>query len=441
MIMKRLFSYFLSIFIVCFTIEHAYALAGKPEQTTFLQRKSLGEGPIALVRGLQKIHDEIARNQPEAILNLKAALEEAGQKMLHYPPSIWEDENNYYALVTYLFIGGDPKIAQPLLESVHNNSVSPALVRGALAYAHNDTVGFIEAFSQGKVDFDKLPIDLRLSIYLGLASEDLYEGKDALQKLDYVRLSAPCTLLEEAALRREVALAYEAEDVELIYLLARNYMTHFPNSPYKRYFWRGFCVAMIKLAPKLSTAQIDGFLKYLPDNLRYAVYLRISRETLIKGEMQRAHHCAKRAMELGKLANDDNQTAEFYYAASSIVTKDLLDAKKILQQIKLEDLSARDRALYAATLKVLGGIIKSKALDLPESQEESYLTPLYKVAKNDIPPLNEGEDKIEIMDKNKQPIELSIPEESYITKQQIEDHQRYIDQFIENSQKQLDAAE
>src|SRR5208283_5529527 len=54
----------------------------------------------------------------------------------------------------------------------------------------------------------------------------------AVADLDWARLVAPGGLVEEAALRREIALLAEAHDAPRVALLARQYATRFPASLY-----------------------------------------------------------------------------------------------------------------------------------------------------------------------------------------------------------------
>ena len=62
-------------------------------------------GPVQLVRSLESLQDDIASGQPGALQMQPRVLADIGQKFLTEDPSTWENAQNLFAALTYLFKG------------------------------------------------------------------------------------------------------------------------------------------------------------------------------------------------------------------------------------------------------------------------------------------------------------------------------------------------
>ena len=118
-----------------------------------------------------------------------------------------------------------------------------ALARGALAYVTNH-----EADAKSLLDNEDLnSLDVRLAGEVAFARsvlETKRDSKAAVELLDWARLLAPGGLVEEAALRREIALLAEARDVARAAMLTRQYSTRFAASLYAVDFFRDLAAAI-----------------------------------------------------------------------------------------------------------------------------------------------------------------------------------------------------
>ena len=103
-----------------------------------------------------------------------------------------------------------------------------------------------------------VPIELVASIYLVTATQlAAIDAGTALKRLDYIRLNAPGTLLEEAALRRGLIIAARLGDKDKVRLLARNYLQRFAFSPYSEDFFRQLVDALMEIKDKISNEEIE----------------------------------------------------------------------------------------------------------------------------------------------------------------------------------------
>jgi chemotaxis protein MotC len=117
----------------------------------------------------------------------------------------------------------------PLLKGDAIVESEQALARGALAYVTNHETDAISLL--GKSDLNAL--DARLAGEVAFARSVLETNRDAkaaVELLDWARMLAPGGLVEEAALRHEVALVAEAKDVGRAAMLTRQYSNRFAAS-------------------------------------------------------------------------------------------------------------------------------------------------------------------------------------------------------------------
>lgn len=350
------------VFLGCLnSVFSAFASSSSVDETEVLPLVS-EKNPIEIVRALQLLHDNVVVNAPNAAENLQKSLYEAGREMLSFSPAIWNDKNNLYALMTYLFIGGNPNIVREIIKEIPQLPISQKIINGSLAYVYRDTSVFLESFDDDFFLDETIPMDLRLAVCLGTSLEDSLDQKKALERLDWVRLSTPGSLLEESAIRREILLLHSKSDKKLFRLLTHDYVSRFSKSPYAKIFWRSFAISMIRMAPSLTNKEIDDNLQYVYKDLKYVILCQIARSFLLSDNLVRSHAISEEAIKLALQENFPSDTARFYYAASSIGSSQLLRAKDILDTININNLLERDRALFLASLILEKNILESSEI-------------------------------------------------------------------------------
>lgn len=356
-------------------------------------------GPVQLVRSLESLQDDIASGQPGALQMQPRVLANIGEKFLTQDPATWENAQNLYAALTYLFNGGNPNIVETILKNAPEGIIPQNYIAGALAYAHHKKDAFMKAFDDLPENDDQIPAPLLLSITLSTVS-DMAEvnPEKTSERLNWVRLAAPGSLFEEAAIRRQIKVATMIGDQNLFRLLTRNYVTRFSKSPYANEFWRDFAVSLSLMDQKLDDKQLSEFVDYAPETIQLVIYLKISRAALIDARMQRAHFGAEKALNLAQNLNVDDTSARLYYAASAVGSTAAEDAGEMLKTISVNDLSEKDRPLLMAAKAVAKGVVLDKTV-LPKSQDdedadgdqstlkEAVGVPLDQVGKKAIEPL------------------------------------------------------
>src|SRR5262249_28535186 len=154
-------------------------------------------------RSLQAVQDGIANGNSEAHSGHLALIKQIGEKFLAADPNVWSNPQNGQAVVVFLLSGGAPQIVRTLPRDRLN--VDERLFDGALAYVEGRQDDAKELLK----DVNPRAIPLSLSGQIALVQGTLLSSSDptrAIERLDDARLLLPGTLVEEAALRREILL-------------------------------------------------------------------------------------------------------------------------------------------------------------------------------------------------------------------------------------------
>ncbi|MBZ9603474.1 chemotaxis protein MotC [Phyllobacterium chamaecytisi] len=311
--------------------------------------------PYMLVRSMRMLQDQVASGKPEALPMLNRVLGHIAEQLQAARPEVWSKPANVYAIFIYLLNGGNPEVVRTILTSANLGHVDPKLVAGSLAYADGDTLRIIENFQELPPN---VPIELVASIYLVTATQ--LAGLDAgtaLKRLDYIRLNAPGTLLEEAALRRGLMIAARLGDKDKVRLLARNYLQRFALSPYSEDFFRQLVDALMVIKDKISNAEIEELASLAWPGARLPFYLRIARGAIVDGDMQRARFASEQADALSTVLKTDDTQAKLYLAVSNVGSDKTGDARFMLSKLPRDRLHGRDVNLLEAAIVMANKIL------------------------------------------------------------------------------------
>jgi chemotaxis protein MotC len=253
--------------------------------------------------------------------------------------------------------GGPPQIGHRLIDLGAAVPLDASLLRGVVAYSEGRN-------AEAKTLLD--PIDPRSQhatiaaplalIQAGLAAPS--DSAKAMALLDFARLLAPGTLIEESALRREIAAAGAAGDQEKFRSLCLGYMRRFQDSVYAGAFRSQFADLFLQLDSGEGEARLqalDDMLAELRPHARRTLYLSVSRAALLRGETGAARHAAERAAELAG-EGSDTARANLYAAAAGILDGGLERAVLDLEAVDSTGLTPEDAGIREAALALAGQI-------------------------------------------------------------------------------------
>jgi chemotaxis protein MotC len=316
--------------------------------------------PYELVRSLQTVQDGIATGSARAHDGHLALLKLLGERIAAANPSVWSNPKNGYAVVIFLLSGGAPQIVQKLPRDRLN--VDQNLLNGALAYVEgrqDDAQKLLNGFRARA-----LPSGL--GGHLALVQAALLAGSEpvaAIERLDEARLLMPGTLVEEAALRREIFLVGQAEDFDKFEFLTRAYIRHYRNSIYAGDFWQRFALALTRFDLGMNErrfARISTMTGQLDEADQLKLYLLISRTALVRGRMAMAGLSAARALGLSADGSPERERAHFLHASARVLTDNYDEGLAELKAVDKSKLSERDVPLFNAALELALNVRKPR---------------------------------------------------------------------------------
>ncbi|WP_201829856.1 chemotaxis protein MotC [Microvirga zambiensis] len=342
-------------------------------------------GPVQLVRTLHLMQDQIAVGSTEAHLGQRGLLGILDDRFMSLPPETWHNSRNVRAAVSLVLSGGKPDILRKLLEQgseVLSETERP-LIEGALAYVE----GREEAAQNALAALDPRALPPTLGAQLALVQSALVVRKSAAKSdelLDFVRLQAPGTLLEEAALRRQVFVASQTNNVEKFQSLATEYLRRYRHSIYAGNFRQRLASALTRIDFGKESARFDGIVAMMSElepSARLELYLLAARASIEQGLTISARMMADKAQELVGQDKASAARAKLYRAASAITSPEgIAGAVDELRGLDRSILAVSDVSLLDSALAMAGQIRNLPGM--AESQTREAKPVATKVAEN-----------------------------------------------------------
>lgn len=310
--------------------------------------------PYEWVRTLQALQERVANGDVAAHRGQRALIQRMARAFAAADPTIWADPRNAHGAIAFALGGGPPGTLEALIADEVPFGADRALARGALAFV----LGREEEARALLEDVDPRALGGLLGAQVALARSALAvreSPREALRLLAIARLLAPGTLVEEAALRREIFVAGNLGEIERLEFLATQYMRRFRHSVYAGNFRQRFAVLLTTLAYDVDLdrfAGLEALLDRFDGESRRDLYLFFARHALIHGRDAVARRAASRAAELSAGGSAEEERATFYAAASQIATPRHRLAAQTLADIDARRLPPADRLLLEVALDV-----------------------------------------------------------------------------------------
>ncbi|MBB5277477.1 chemotaxis protein MotC [Rhizobium rosettiformans] len=325
--------------------------------------------PYRMLRSLQFVQDTVVRGDHSAADMQRFMLGTIDERLRTADPKTFQDPRNVDAALIYAMSGGNPATLEYLvardIDGNFDNRVSDALRK----YLSGKGTLIAKTLGDMAVEYK----NAKIGPYLALVAGNVTLTKDpaaALKFYDWARLTAPGTIVEEAALRRSLAVAVDAKIVDKASLYANGYARRFLYSPYASQFADLFVRFVVEHYEVLKPEDIDATLGYMDVDRRREVYLRVAREAAIAGRKELATMAAEQAKLLSGSEEGADALARLYGSLVGVPTENVDDAMAVLMTIPEEALSPRDRALRQAAETVAKEVLRK-----PEPAQKPQLPP------------------------------------------------------------------
>lgn len=333
--------------------------------------------PYTMLRSMQFVQDSVILGDHSAGEMQRYIMGTIDKRLRAVDSSVFEDPRNVDAALIYAMSGGNPATLDYLV------------ARDVQGYFDNRVTDVLRKYLAGKgplaskalIDMRKEYADTEVGPYLALiAGNTLMASKpeEALKMYDWARLTAPGTIIEESALRRSITVALNAGLTKQGLDYSNQYARRFLHSPYASEFADLFVALAVNNIRLIGLDKIRDTVDIMEPDRRQAIYLRMSRQATIAGQLELARLAAREAAKIKSPSVSKSILASFYGGLADIPSDNIDKAAQGLELVPEALLSPKDRVLKAAAQVISEEVLKqpnpeSLAQDIPSIEDEGTL--------------------------------------------------------------------
>jgi chemotaxis protein MotC len=325
--------------------------------------------PYKLVRSLQFVQDAVVQGDHSAMEMQRFLIGVIDSRLRQADQTVFDDPRNVDAALIYAMSGGNPATLDILA------------IKDKFGNFDNEVTTVLRAYLNGRAaktqteltEVVKIYRDTEIGPYITLVAANVMAAlndSSALELFDWARLTAPGTLVEEAALRRSLFIAAQKNMVDEALHYAQLYARRFINSPYAGQYADLVVDLVLLNYEKVGDEGLSEILSFMDRPRKREIYLRIARKAAITGLRELAVFASDRAEALLGVNDATPQAMAALYSGMAKIPTDGVDA--VLQSINALSgarLSRRDRALREAAKVVASEVVKKP---VPDSFTQAY---------------------------------------------------------------------
>lgn len=315
--------------------------------------------PVKMVRSLQLVQDEVARGDHAAVAMQRHLLGLVDDRLRASDPSVFANKANVEAALIYAMSGGNPATLEFLAARDEGGHFDKELIGLLHAYFSGEGQSVLDGFLAILPRYSGTPVEPYLHLVAGNIASDT-KPEEAVALFDWARLLSPGTIIEEAALRRSIALSADLGNIEDGLVRAERYTRRYLHSPYASQFADMLVDLVIAHPEQVESARIQYILDSMDVPRRRSIFLRIARMAAIAGETELAMETAEAARLVSKDSDKIAALAQLYAGVAGV--------SEAIETIDGEMLSPRDRALRQAAHAVVEAVTRPPdpgVLDVP----------------------------------------------------------------------------
>ncbi|MCL6705501.1 chemotaxis protein MotC [Pseudomonas sp. R2.Fl] len=330
--------------------------------------------PYRMLRSLQFVQDTVVLGDHSAAEMQRFMLETMDQRLRTADASIFDDVRNVDAALVYAMSGGNPATLEYLVARDVNGNFDSRVSDALRKYLSGK--GTLIARNLGSMA--KEYRNAKIAPYLALVAGNVTITENpagALEFYDWARLTAPGTIVEEAALRRSLSAAMDAKMVDRAFDYSTRYARRFLHSPYASQFADLFVKLAVDHYEELDHDDLVATLEVMDIDRRRETYLRIARQAAISGKNGLARDAAEKAKQLvGEGSDNLGALADLYGGLADIPTAEVGAVVDRISQIPDAMLTPSDRVLKSAAETVAREVLQVPEPDSFTQAEEIIAT-------------------------------------------------------------------
>ncbi|KIQ02311.1 hypothetical protein RU07_12845 [Agrobacterium tumefaciens] len=322
--------------------------------------------PAKILRSLQFVQDSVVMGDHAAREMQKYLLETMDTTLRTSDASVFEDEHNADAALAYIMSGGNPQTLEYLVARDVQGNFDSRVINVLQKYFNG------RGQQAEKVIADILP-EYRngvLGPYLMLIAGNIAVNRDPVASLvffDDARLTAPGSIIEEAALRRSIIATMQAKQPDKTFEYIRKYAVRFLHSPYASQFADLFVNFIVESNGAVTHEKIAEIAELMDPDRAEEIYLRIARQASLRGETKLASFATEQVAGLTSQTGETSRAplSKLYSGLAGVPGQDVRSASEALASIPNEELSPRDIALRDAAKTIAEQIVRQPAVATP----------------------------------------------------------------------------
>lgn len=315
--------------------------------------------PYKMLRSLQAIQDAIVLGDHSATEMQRFMLAAIDKRLRESDPKIFDDPRNVDAAFIYAMSGGNPETLSYLANHDIEGNFDSRVVDALTHYLAGKGGLMVESLAKAVPEYRNSRVGPYLYLVLGNGTAQQSPAK-SLEYYDSARLTAPGTNIEEAALRRSIALATRGGMPDKGFAYSLSYARRFLTSPYASQFADVFVELAVANYSEKAEVKIQEILGFMDRPRQREVYLRIARRAAIGGLQELATLASARAEDLSDVADAGPKAlANLYSGLAGVPSKGILEAVKDINAIPEAELSPRDRALRQAATVIAEEVLRA----------------------------------------------------------------------------------
>lgn len=314
--------------------------------------------PYKLVRSLQFVQDTVVQGDHSAMEIQRFLLGVIDERLRTADQKTFDDPRNVDAALIYAMSGGNPETLDLLAVQdkfgrfdSEITTVLRAYLNGQAARTRASLAEIVEVYRDNEMG----PYLALVAANVGAAQNDI----SSLKFFDWARLSAPGTLVEEAALRRSLFIASREGLTDKAVFYASQYARRFIHSPYAGQYADLLVDLVVGHYEDVGETTLSEIVSFMEEPQKREVYLRIARQAVIAGKMELAVSAASRAEALVDVTDPmPGALADLYSGMAKIPSSGVDQAMKSIAAVSASGLSSRDRALREAAQIVAAEVLR-----------------------------------------------------------------------------------
>lgn len=324
-----------------------------------------------MVRDLNSMQNRMVMGDPQAKAAVARQFDLVEQVLATVDPEIWADEKYVRAGAIYLLAGGEPSRLREFFEAGFIPQDLAPLLEASLNYAEGQSAHATKLL----LDIDARRYSPVLGGHIALVQGGSIAAVDkarAVSFFDLARLLMPASLVEEAALRRELSVIDPARESDKLSLLATRYASKYSASPYAQNFWsvlRGIVLHESGHGDHAYLKKFEAALERAEPAQRLDIYLTLTRRDLLDGEISAAAEKLSKAERSADTPLARRRAAAYRAAVNALVEDNAANAAA-LRDIDQTGLPREDLNAVSVVVSVLSRLNAPNDTDKPSSSPD-----------------------------------------------------------------------